>query len=87
MRRGTNDALISFGALVLLLVGLVSIDDRVRDRVERVIFAARIDGPVGCERRRRGNVLRGGEVPSQRAGGPHRVDTVAAGPVSVSVAV
>ncbi len=39
MRRGTNDALLSMGALVLLLIGLVSIDDRVRDRVERLLTA------------------------------------------------
>ena len=33
MRRVIKDALISSGALVLLLVTLVSVDDRVRDRV------------------------------------------------------
>jgi hypothetical protein len=33
MRRVITDALISMGALVLLLAGLVSIDDRVRERV------------------------------------------------------
>jgi uncharacterized membrane protein len=39
MRRATNDALISLGALVLLLVALMSIDDRVRERVERLLTA------------------------------------------------
>jgi len=39
MRRATNEALISLGALVLLLVALMSIDDRVRERVERLLTA------------------------------------------------
>jgi hypothetical protein len=39
MRRATNDALISLGVLVLLLVALMSIDDRVRERVERLLTA------------------------------------------------
>ena len=38
MRRVFNDALISVGALVILLVALVSIDERVR---ERVVYAVR----------------------------------------------
>jgi hypothetical protein len=33
MRRVISDGLISFGALLLLLLALVSIDDRVRQRV------------------------------------------------------
>jgi hypothetical protein len=37
MRRVINDALISLGALVLLLVALVSIDDRVRERVTAMV--------------------------------------------------
>ena len=37
MRRVINDALISLGALVLLLVALVSIDDRVRERVTAML--------------------------------------------------
>jgi hypothetical protein len=37
MRRVINDALISLGALVLLLVALVSIDDRVRERVTEIL--------------------------------------------------
>ena len=37
MRRVVNDALISIGALVLLLVALVSIDDRVRERVTSML--------------------------------------------------
>lgn len=38
MRRVFNDALISIGALAILLVALVSIDDRVRVHVTRVIW-------------------------------------------------
>jgi hypothetical protein len=37
MRRVISDALISLGALVLLLVLLVSIDDRVRERVTQMV--------------------------------------------------
>jgi hypothetical protein len=37
MRRVINDGLISLGALVLLLVALVSIDDRVRERVTQLL--------------------------------------------------
>lgn len=37
MRRVINDALISLGALALLLVALVSIDDRVRERVTQLL--------------------------------------------------
>ena len=37
MRRAFGDALISAAALVVLLIGLVAIDDRVRERVELVI--------------------------------------------------
>ena len=37
MRRVVSDALISLGAVLLLLVALVSIDDRVRERVESLI--------------------------------------------------
>jgi hypothetical protein len=39
MRRVISDGLISFGALVLLVVALVSIDDRVRDRVTEILQA------------------------------------------------
>ena len=39
MRRASSDALISLGALVLLLIALVSIDDRIRERVERLLTA------------------------------------------------
>ena len=39
MRRANSDALISLGALALLLVALVSIDDRVRERVDRLLAA------------------------------------------------
>ena len=37
MRRAFGDALISVAALLVLLVGLVAIDDRVRERVVSVI--------------------------------------------------
>ena len=37
MRRVINDALISLGALVVLLVALVSIDDRVRERAMQLV--------------------------------------------------
>ena len=37
MRRVISDALISVGAVLLLLVALVSIDDRVRERVEGLV--------------------------------------------------
>jgi hypothetical protein len=37
MRRVISDALISLGALLLLLVALVSIDERVRARVEGLV--------------------------------------------------
>lgn len=50
MRRHLNDALISAGALSLLLVALVSIDDRVRDHVVRSVRDAsvsRITARVG----------------------------------------
>ena len=39
MRRVISDALISLGALLLLLVALVSIDDRVRERIEGLVTA------------------------------------------------
>jgi hypothetical protein len=35
MKRRVNDALISVGALLVLLVVLISIDDRVRDHLRR----------------------------------------------------
>ncbi len=37
MRRAFGDALISAAALLILLVALVSIDERVRDRVTAVV--------------------------------------------------
>jgi hypothetical protein len=37
MRRVISDGLISMGALVVLLVALVSIDDRVRERVADIL--------------------------------------------------
>ena len=39
MRRVISDGLISFGAVVLLVVALVSIDDRVRDKVTEFLQA------------------------------------------------
>ena len=44
MRRVFNDALISVGALAILLVALVSIDDRVRDHVVRSVEGASVAG-------------------------------------------
>lgn len=46
MRRLFNDALISVGALVVLLCALVLIDDRVRQHVVRIAGAA-ASGDVG----------------------------------------
>jgi hypothetical protein len=37
MRRVINDAMISVGALVVLLVGLVSVDDRMRERLSAAL--------------------------------------------------
>ena len=37
MRRVIKDALISMGAVLLLIVALVSIDDRVRERVTDIL--------------------------------------------------
>ena len=37
MRRAVGDALISAAALLILLVALVSIDERVRDRVTGIV--------------------------------------------------
>lgn len=39
MRRVVSDALISLGAVLLLLVALVSIDDRVKERVEGMLLS------------------------------------------------
>ena len=47
MRRAFGDALISAAALVVLLVGLVAIDDRVRDRVLSVIRTGEVSSSVG----------------------------------------
>lgn len=47
MRRAFGDALISAAALVVLLVGLVAIDDRVRDRVLSVIQTGDVSSSVG----------------------------------------
>ena len=37
MQRGIKDTLISVGAVVLLIVAIVSIDDRVRERVTDIL--------------------------------------------------
>jgi hypothetical protein len=42
-----GDALISAAALVVLLVGLVAIDDRVRERVQTVIRTGDVSSSVG----------------------------------------
>jgi ABC-type xylose transport system permease subunit len=47
VRRAFGDALISAAALVVLLVGLVAIDDRVRDRVLSVIQTGDVSSSVG----------------------------------------
>ena len=46
MRRVFGDALISAAALVVLLVGLVAIDDRVRERVLSVIRTGEVSSSV-----------------------------------------
>ena len=46
MRRVFGDALISAAALVVLLVGLVAIDDRVRERVVSVIRTGELSSGV-----------------------------------------
>jgi ABC-type xylose transport system permease subunit len=47
VRRAFGDALISAAALVVLLVGLVAIDDRVRERVLSVIQTGEVSSSVG----------------------------------------
>ena len=47
MRRAFGDALISAAALVVLLVGLVVIDDRVRERVLSVIQTGDVSSGFG----------------------------------------
>jgi len=39
MRRAISDALISMGALAVLLLALVSVDDRVRERITTMLAA------------------------------------------------
>jgi hypothetical protein len=46
VRRVFGDALISAAALVVLLVGLVAIDDRVRERVLSVIRTGEVSSSV-----------------------------------------
>ena len=46
MRRVFGDALISAAALVVLLIGLVAIDDRVRERVMSVIRTGEVSSSV-----------------------------------------
>lgn len=46
MRRVFGDALISAAALVVLLVGLVAIDDRVRERVLSVLRTGEVSSSV-----------------------------------------
>ena len=45
MRRVINDALISVGALIVLIVGLVSVDERMRER----LAAALSDPPSSAQ--------------------------------------
>lgn len=56
MRRVLSDALISAGALAVLLIGLVSIDDRVRQRVVSVVENGEVSSSVGAVSRAVGDV-------------------------------
>jgi hypothetical protein len=60
IRRVISDSLISLGALVLLLIGLLTIDERVRERVTAMLTtrpsSAEIAG-VGTQIETVGNVL------------------------------
>ena len=47
MRRAFGDAVISAAALVVLLVGIVAIDDRVRERVSSVIRTGEVSSSIG----------------------------------------
>ncbi len=47
MRRVVSDALISAGALTVLLIGLVAIDDRVRERIVSVVENGEVSSSVG----------------------------------------
>ncbi len=47
MRRVVSDALISLGAVLILLVALVSIDERVRERVERLVTTVPSSSQIG----------------------------------------
>jgi len=50
MRRALGDAIISMTALILLILMLVSVDDRVRDRVSGVFVAPHSSELVGAGR-------------------------------------
>ena len=56
MRRVFGDALISAAALALLLVGLVAIDDRVRDRVMAAVRTGDVSSNFGSVTSLAGNV-------------------------------
>ena len=47
MRRVFGDALISAAALVVLLIGLMMIDDRVRERLLSVVQRGEVSSSVG----------------------------------------
>ena len=48
MQRVLSDALISAGALTVLLIGLVAIDDRVRERIVSVVENGEVSSSVGA---------------------------------------
>ena len=48
MRRVMSDALISAASLTVLLIGLVAIDDRVRERVVSVVENGQVSSSVGA---------------------------------------
>lgn len=48
MQRALSDALISAGALTVLLIGLVAIDDRVRERIVSVVENGEVSSSVGA---------------------------------------
>jgi hypothetical protein len=58
MRRVINDALISVGALVVLLVGLVSVDDRMRERLVAALSAPPNSAQIASAADRIGDVSR-----------------------------
>ena len=56
MRRAFSDALISAAALVVLLIGLMVIDDTVRERLVSVVQNADVSSSVGSVVNTAGNL-------------------------------